>query len=309
MKSITLILKGVFMGIADLVPGVSGGTIALILGIYDEFIFSLSKLSFSSLKKLKNEGITVFWSEINGNFLLKLFSGILIGVSFFTYLIDWLINNYPIPLWAFFIGILLSSTGFIYKKIKLPNVKLLLYLFLGILISFVITQINPSSENKSISGLYLFFSSLIAISAMILPGISGAYILILFGTYSEVISTIKGGINIILQQDYTNVYSVLFKTSIIGFGIICGILIFSKFFKWLLIKFYDKTLVFLIGLMLGGLNKIWPWQENGENLLPFNYSGEKYLLASLIFFILGTLFVFGVQFIEKRKYNDKKENK
>ena len=296
------------MGIADLVPGVSGGTIAFILGIYDEFIFSLSKLSFSSLKKLKNEGLTVFWIEINGNFLLKLFSGILIGVSLFTYLIDWLINNYPIPLWAFFIGILLSSTVFMYKKIKIPNIKLLLYLFLGILISFAITQISPTSENKSISELYLFLSSFIAISAMILPGISGAYILILFGTYSEVISIIKGGLNIFLQQDYTNLNSVLYKVCIIGFGIMSGILIFSKLFKWLLIKFYDKTLVFLIGLMLGGLNKIWPWQENSENVLPFNYSGEKYIIVSFIFFILGTLFIFSVQFIEKQKYNDKKEN-
>ena len=297
------------MGIADLVPGVSGGTIAFILGIYNELIFSLSKLSFSSLKKLKNEGLTVFWIEINGNFLVKLFSGILIGVSLFTYLIDWLINNYPIPLWAFFIGILLSSTVFMYKKIKIPNIKLLLYLFLGILISFAITQISPTSENKSISELYLFLSSFIAISAMILPGISGAYILILFGTYSEVISIIKGGLNIFLQQDYTNLNSVLYKVCIIGFGIMSGILIFSKLFKWLLIKFYDKTLVFLIGLMLGGLNKIWPWQENSENVLPFNYSGEKNILLSLIFFILGTLFIFGVQFIEKQKNNDKKENK
>jgi len=308
MKSLNLILKGVFMGIADLVPGVSGGTIAFILGIYNELIFSLSKLSFSSLKKLKNEGLTVFWIEINGNFLVKLFSGILIGVSLFTYLIDWLINNYPIPLWAFFIGILLSSTVFMYKKIKIPNIKLLLYLFLGILISFVITQISPTSENKSISELYLFLSSFIAISAMILPGISGAYILILFGTYSEVISIIKGGLNIFLQQDYTNLNSVLYKVCIIGFGIMSGILIFSKLFKWLLIKFYDKTLVFLIGLMLGGLNKIWPWQENSENVLPFNYSGEKYIIVSFIFFILGTLFIFSVQFIEKQKYNDKKEN-
>jgi len=296
------------MGIADLVPGVSGGTIAFILGIYNELIFSLSKLSFSSLKKLKNEGLTVFWIEINGNFLVKLFSGILIGVSLFTYLIDWLINNYPIPLWAFFIGILLSSTVFMYKKIKIPNIKLLLYLFLGILISFAITQISPTSENKSISELYLFLSSFIAISAMILPGISGAYILILFGTYSEVISIIKGGLNIFLQQDYTNLNSVLYKVCIIGFGIMSGILIFSKLFKWLLIKFYDKTLVFLIGLMLGGLNKIWPWQENSENVLPFNYSGEKYIIVSFIFFILGTLFIFSVQFIEKQKYNDKKEN-
>ena len=109
MKSLSIIFKGLIMGVSDLVPGISGGTIAFILGIYEEFIFSLSKLSISSIKKLKNEGFFVFWNQINGSFLLKLFSGILIGLSLFTYLIDWLINNYKIPLWAFFLGVLIFS--------------------------------------------------------------------------------------------------------------------------------------------------------------------------------------------------------
>ena len=296
------------MGIADLVPGVSGGTMALIFGVYDDFIFSLSKISISSLRLLKDNGIKAFWIEINGSFLLKLFSGIFIGVSLFTYLMDWLINNHPIPLWAFFIGVLLSSTIFIYKNIKNPKTNLLLYFLFGILISYSISQINTNSEIESFSGLYLFFSSLFAISAMILPGISGAYILILFGTYTEVISTIKGLLNIFIKQDYTNLYIVTYKASIIAFGIICGILIFSKIFKWLLVKYYDAVLVFMIGLMLGGISKIWPWQENGESLLPFNYSGENFILLALIFFILGILFIFGVQLLEKQKHNDEKEN-
>jgi len=296
------------MGIADIVPGVSGGTIAFILGIYDEFIFSLSKISVSSLIKLKNQGFLVFWNEINGAFLLKLFSGILTGVSTFTYLIDWLITNRPIPLWAFFIGLLLSSSLFIFKKIINPNINLLLFFIFGILISFTITQINPNSENDSISGPYLFLSSLIAISAMILPGISGAYILILFGTYSEVISTIKGFLIILLKQDFNNLNIILYKISIIGFGIISGILIFSKFFKWLIVKYHDKTLVFMIGLMLGGISKIWPWQQNEESVLPHNYSGEKEILLSLFFFILGILLILGIQFIETKKYNNVKKN-
>ena len=308
MKSLSLIFKGIFMGIADIVPGVSGGTIAFILGIYDEFIFSLSKISVSSLIKLKNQGFLVFWNEINGAFLLKLFSGILTGVSTFTYLIDWLINNRPIPLWAFFIGLLLSSSLFIFKKIVNPNINLLLFFIFGILISFTITQINPNSENDSISGPYLFLSSLIAISAMILPGISGAYILILFGTYSEVISTIKGFLIILLKQDFNNLKIILYKISIIGFGIISGILIFSKFFKWLIVKYHDKTLVFMIGLMLGGISKIWPWQQNEESVLPHNYSGEKEILLSLFFFILGILLILGIQFIETKKYNNVKKN-
>lgn len=295
------------MGVSDLVPGVSGGTIALIFGIYEEFIFSLSKLSISSLKILKNKGVKVFWIEINGDFLLKLFSGILTGIFSFTYLIDWLINNYPIPLWSFFIGVLLSSTIIIYKNIKIPKVNLLMNLVLGILISYLISQISPNSETESFNGPYLFISSLIAICAMILPGVSGAYILLLFGTYSEVISIIKGFLNIFIKQDQIDLNILLYKASIIGFGMISGILIFSKVFKWLLIKYYDSTLVFMIGLMLGGINKIWPWKENGKNILPFDYSEKNFILPSLIFFILGILFIFGVQLLEKQKFNVKKE--
>jgi putative membrane protein len=284
-----------------LVPGVSGGTIALIFGIYDEFIFSLSKLSFSSLLLIKNKGFKAFWIEINGLFLSKLFSGIIIGVSLFTFLIDWLIKDYPILLWAFFNGILLSSTIIIYKKIKKPTIKLLLFFFFGLIISFCIVQLNPDSELNSSNKFYLFISSLIASSAMILPGISGAYMLILFGTYSEVISTIKSMLNIIILQDLTNLDIIVYKFLIIVLGIISGILIFSKVFKFLLSKYYDKTLVFMVGLMLGSISKIWPWKEGVENVLPIKFSGENQIQASFIFFILGILFIFIIQFLEKQK--------
>ena len=307
MNSLSLILKGVFMGIADLVPGVSGGTIAFVLGIYEDFIFSLSKISISSIKKIKNNGVEYFWREINGGFLLKIFSGIIIGISLFTYLIDWLIINYKILLWSFFLGVLLSSMLFIYKKIKTNKFNLLLYFFFGILISFSITQINPYSEVQSISKIYLFLTSLIAISAMMLPGVSGAYILIIFGTYSEVILIIKGILNMLFFQDYTNANTILHKAFFVASGIVSGILIFSKIFKWLLTTHYDRTLIFLIGLMMGGLSKIWPWQENENPVLPSNYSGENYLLLSLVFFISGVLFISSIQFLEKKIYNAKKK--
>ncbi len=303
MKSLSIIFKGLIMGVSDLVPGISGGTIAFILGIYEEFIFSLSKLSISSIKKLKNEGFFVFWNQINGSFLLKLFSGILIGLSLFTYLIDWLINNYKIPLWAFFLGVLISSVFIILKKIKRKKPFHLLLFIIGVLISFSISQITPSAQSGSINTTYLFFSSFIAISAMMLPGISGAYILILFGTYSEVISVFKGLLSILVLQEYPDLNIILYKSFVIFSGIISGILIFSKFIKWLLLKYYDNTLVILIGLILGGLSKIWPWQENGEIVWPYDFSGENYLIISIILFIVGITLILGIDICDKTKSN------
>ena len=303
MKSLSIIFKGLIMGVSDLVPGISGGTIAFILGIYEEFIFSLSKLSISSIKKLKNEGFFVFWNQINGSFLLKLFSGILIGLSLFTYLIDWLINNYKIPLWAFFLGVLISSVFIILKKIKRKKPFHLLLFIIGVLISFSISQITPSAQSGSINAPYLFFSSFIAISAMMLPGISGAYILILFGTYSEVISVFKGLLSILVLQEYPDLNIILYKSFVIFSGIISGILIFSKFIKLLLLKYYDNTLVILIGLILGGLSKIWPWQENGEIVWPYDFSGENYLIISIILFIVGITLILGIDICDKTKSN------
>ena len=303
MKSLSIIFKGLIMGISDLVPGISGGTIAFILGIYEEFIFSLSKLSISSIKKLKNEGFFVFWNQINGSFLLKLFSGILIGLSLFTYLIDWLINNYKIPLWAFFLGVLISSVFIILKKIKRKKPFHLLLFIIGVLISFSISQITPSAQSGSINAPYLFFSSFIAISAMMLPGISGAYILILFGTYSEVISVFKGLLSILVLQECPDLNIILYKSFVIFSGIISGILIFSKFIKLLLLKYYDNTLVILIGLILGGLSKIWPWQENGEIVWPHDFSGENYLIISIILFIIGITLILRIDICDKTKSN------
>ena len=303
MKSLSIIFKGLIMGVSDLVHGISGGTIAFILGIYEEFIFSLSKLSISSIKKLKNEGFFVFWNQINGSFLLKLFSGILIGLSLFTYLIDWLINSYKIPLWAFFLGVLISSVFIILKKIKRKKPFHLLLFIIGVLISFSISQITPSAQSGSINAPYLFFSSFIAISAMMLPGISGAYILILFGTYSEVISVFKGLLSILVLQEYPDLNIILYKSFVIFSGIISGILIFSKFIKWLLLKYYDNTLVILIGLILGGLSKIWPWQENGEIVWPYDFSGENYLIISIILFIVGITLILGIDICDKTKSN------
>ena len=301
-------MKGVFIGIADLIPGVSGGTIALILGIYNKLITSLSRLSFKSVSKLKNDGVSTFWSHINGNFLFLLFLGAFIGILSFTYLIDWLIKNHSIFLWAFFSGLVLSSTYIIFKRIKNPNYELILFFIFGIIISFVIGQSNQNSEYSDLSNLYLFFSGFIAIIAMILPGISGAYILILFGTYSEIISMIKNLIIILIERDFTSIKFVLSELMTFGLGIFCGLLIFSKLIKWLLSNYFDKTLSFMLGLMIGSMNKIWPWQQNGEAVFPNAYIGNSNIFLVMFFFVLGGLFLIGLNFLEKNLTNEEKKN-
>ena len=198
---------------------------------------------------------------------------------------------------------MISSVFIILKKIKRKKPFHLLLFIIGVLISFSISQITPSAQSGSINAPYLFFSSFIAISAMMLPGISGAYILILFGTYSEVISVFKGLLSILVLQEYPDLNIILYKSFVIFSGIISGILIFSKFIKWLLLKYYDNTLVILIGLILGGLSKIWPWQENGEIVWPYDFSGENYLIISIILFIVGITLILGIDICNKTKSN------
>ncbi|MBC90904.1 MAG: DUF368 domain-containing protein [Flavobacteriaceae bacterium] len=308
MKTFKTIIKGVLIGTADLVPGVSGGTIALILGIYNKLITSLSRISFKSLGKLKNDGINSFWSHINGNFLFLILAGAFIGIFSFTYLVDWLIKNHSIFLWAFFSGLVLSSSHMIFKRIKNPNYNLILFFIFGITISFLIGQTTENNDYSDLSYIYLFFSGFIAIIAMILPGISGAYILILLGTYSEIISTIKNLIIILIEREFTSIKLIISELMVFGSGIICGLLIFSKLVKWLLSNYFDKTLSFMLGLMIGGMNRIWPWQQNGEAVSPNAYIGNSNILLVVFFFVLGGLFLIGLNFLEKNLTNEKKKN-
>ena len=296
------------MGIADLVPGISGGTIALIFNIYEKLISSLSKLSIKSLAKFKENGLISFWGYINGKFLLLLFSGILIGVFFFTYVVDWLINNYITFLLSFFSGLILSSSYLIYKRIKKPNYNLTFFFILGIISSLSIVSFNYGLSLKFSSNTLLFISGFFAISAMILPGLSGAYILILFGTYSEVISLLKEVIKIVLSQNVINAKLIFLKLSFFALGIISGLLIFSKIVKWLLNNYYDKTIMFMIGLMIGGMSEIWPWQQNGQPVLPFNYIENSNFLLASFFFTLGGSIIFGLNFLEKKLSDEKEKN-
>ena len=289
------------MGTADLMPGVSGGTIALILGVYKELIQSIDSINLKNLQSLKKNGIRHFWSKINGNFLSVLFFGVIIAIISLSFVIDWLIKEYPIPLWSLFSGLLLASIFILKNELRQWGIFNSLMLIFSAALSFFLTQMTP--VNGQISLFYLFVSGFFGIIAMILPGISGAYILIIMGAYSTIIGLIKDVLTSLTKMQVELMIPTFTKLSVFVLGIILGLRIFSSILKWLFEKEHDKTMTVLIGLMIGALHKIWPWQQKyewvlGENtktltkpISPFEYLGDPQLTLAIIFFVIGLCFV------------------
>ena len=282
------------MGFADLMPGVSGGTIALILGVYKKLIESIDAISVKNFKTLT---LDLFWKKINGNFLVSLFTGILSAVFTLSFLIDYLIHTYPIALWSFFLGLLVNSI-FILKRLvnnwSYLNIGLLV---LGAIISFFLTQITP--KGTDIGLIYIFFCGFFGIIAMILPGISGAYILLILGAYQTIINLIKMALKSLSSFNLDLLIPIYTKLFIFGFGVLVGLRIFSSILKWLFDNENDKTMSILIGLMIGAIHKIWPWQVifevsiGGQNKLlfrpisPLNYPEDAQLLLATTLFLIG----------------------
>ena len=293
------------MGIADVIPGVSGGTIALITGVYEELIVTLDQLGFQSLLILKKEGFTSFWKSINGNFLFILTLGIGISIVLFSGIIHFFLQEYPIQLWSFFFGLISCSILILLKDNKPKGVKSTLFLIVGLITAFSITQITINGGEISLS--YLFFCSMIAIIAMILPGISGSFIYILMGAYEVVIHTSKNSIAVLLNFEWESFSLVYSRLLVIGLGIVVGLKLFSKLLKWLFHNQKENTMMVLIGFMMGALPKIWPWQKaiafevisenktvtlKTETIAPWNFNGEPQLLAALVLMISGFLFLY-----------------
>jgi len=238
-------LKGMAMGAADAVPGVSGGTIAFISGIYEELISSISQINFSLVKTLKEEGIKCVWKQVNGNFLLSLLLGIFISFVSFMRLAKHLLEYQPILIWSFFFGLVLASILYVSKQIKQWNITTIIAALTATFLAYYITTL-PSLANND-SPFFLFLAAAIAICAMILPGISGAFILVLLGAYKTLSTAF---------HDF-NIKNILIFVA----GAIVGLLSFSKLLKWLFKNHENTTLAILTGFIIGSLNKIWPWKE------------------------------------------------
>lgn len=278
-----LSVKGMCMGAADVVPGVSGGTIAFITGIYDELINSIKSINAASLKMLFTGEWRAFWKMINGRFLLFLLMGIGISVFSLAKIITWLLDAYPILVWSFFFGLVLASTWFVGKDVKERNWKTGIGFLFGAASAFYITVATPAETSSSL--FFVFLCGAIAICAMILPGISGSFILVLLGKYFFIMEAVK-----------TFDLKVI---AVFGVGACVGITSFSRLLSYALSHMRNVTLAVLSGFMLGSLNKVWPWKEiieGGErNIAPNGFVWQAGCLA-----VLGFLMVYGIEKISSK---------
>lgn len=287
-----LTLKGMAMGAADVVPGVSGGTIAFIAGIYDELINSIKSINMHSLKLLFTGKIAAFWKAINGNFLFALLLGIAISVFSLAKLITYLLLNEPVLVWSFFFGLVLASTWFVTKDIKGWNWKTVAGFVGGAVIAYYITVATPAETSTNL--MFIFLCGAIAICAMILPGISGSFILVLLGKYFYVMEAVKTLDLVVL--------------GVFAFGAALGITSFSRVLSYALKNFRNITLSVLSGFMLGSLNKVWPWKEveklvsdGHEVMIEHNIAPNTEVAEAVVLMLIGFILVYVLEKISAKK--------
>lgn len=302
-KYILLLLKGIGMGAADVVPGVSGGTIALITGIYSELVYSIKSIDIEAIKLLIAFRFRKFWEKINGSFLLFIFGGILISIFSLARILKLLLSGYPIYVWSFFFGLIIASAVLVVRSVREWRFYDYMALLAGIAMMFVITQFSPAQTTEAYW--FIFIAGAIAISAMILPGISGAFILLIMGKYQFILAAVSNlDLPVIL---------------VFGLGVISGLAGFSRVLSYLLNRYHRITISILAGFIIGSLNKIWPWKEviserlnsHGEmvpliqkNILPNNYyditGSDPHIFAAFLLMISAILLVMILDRIGKK---------
>ncbi len=298
-----LVLKGVGMGAADVIPGVSGGTIAFITGIYEELINSIKSVNLAAIKLFFAGKFAEFWDTINGTFLLSVFLGIAISVFSLAKGLAYLLANFPILVWSFFFGLIVASAIYVARTIKTWNFATIAAGIAGIVAAWYITVISPAEANTNYW--FIFVAGSIAICAMILPGISGSFILVLLGMYKFILTAV-GNIEIAVIVTFLA-------------GAVVGIIAFSNVLAWLLKRYHNITIAVLAGFMAGSLNKIWPWKEitetftdrHGEvktladrNVLPATFEQitgtDSLLLAAISLAVIGFALIFVVEGVSKK---------
>ncbi|WP_116124594.1 DUF368 domain-containing protein [Lewinella sp. IMCC34183] len=302
--NVSIILRGMAMGIAEAIPGVSGGTIAFITGIYERLLQSIGSILGTTVAgTFRREGFRPAWRAADGAFLLQLAGGMVVGLGFAVVVIAWLLENYPTVVWAFFFGLIISSAIYVGRQIHRWSPTVVTLLIVGAVVAYLLTTINPLAG--STSPIIVFFSGMIAISALILPGVSGSFILVLLGMYTVVFGAVRG---LATGED-----GAILTVLCFGAGCLIGLAAFAKLLTWTFKTYPDPTFAILTGFMIGSLNKLWPWRNaittrvdsKGElvpvleaNVLPGNYTGidnvpdPPYVLAVILSVIAGLAIVF-----------------
>lgn len=295
---LSLVLRGFIMGSADVVPGVSGGTMAFILGIYEELIESVRQVGRSQfIQALLRLRLWEALQAINAPFLASVGFGILLAVLTLAQGLEWLLEHYPVLLWSFFYGLVLASVVVVVKRVERWTAPLGLIVAVGAIGAYLLVGLTPVQTPNA--WWFLILSGAIAICAMILPGISGAFILVLLGKYQYILGAVNDR-NII-------------PVALVGVGAVIGLVSFAQVLGWLFKRYHDQTVALLIGLMIGSLRKIWPWKEtlafiqdsHGEimpiaerNFLPTTLNGE--VVFAIVLALIGFAIVVFLEHLANR---------
>ena len=300
-------LKGCAMGMADVVPGVSGGTIAFISGIYEELLGSIKSIDLEAIKLLFTGKFRTLWKKINGNFLFSLIAGIGVAILTMARVMTYMLENHPIITWSFFFGLIIASALMVAREVKHWSIMPVVTMVIGAALSYWITVVSPATTPND--WWFVMLSGAIAICAMILPGISGAFILLLMGKYMFIMEAVT-------QMNI----GVL---ALFAVGAIVGIVSFSHVLSWLLAKWHDATVTMLMGFMIGSLNKVWPWKQTLEtyldshgveqplvqaNVSPVQFEtlgSESHLVLAIVSCVIGFALIYIIELIGKRAHAKK----
>jgi len=324
-SKISLILKGAAMGIAEVIPGVSGGTIAFITGIYEDLIDTISGVDQNTVWDILKLRFSTLWESLNGPFLLYLIIGMVGGILTGVFGVTKLLENYPEALWALFFGLIIASIPLMFSQMQNRKLVHAIPFIIAAAIAYVITSISPAAGSTNLA--YIFLAGVIAISAFVLPGISGSFILLLMGLYTVVIPTIKSFLE-------SPELSELLLISVFALGCLTGLALFSRIVSAAFKNYHDTTIAIMSGFMFGSLNKIWPWRNpslilNKEtnaftpidatninsfsssdehikivketNVLPMDYFSDPCIIYVIAAFVVGIMLVGGLSLMQKSR--------
>ncbi len=311
---IVLILKGMAMGIAEVIPGVSGGTIAFITGIYERLILAIRSFDIHAIELIRRSRMAHVWRYIDGTFLLLLILGMALGIIGGVFGVTRLMDTHPEALWAFFFGLILASAWYVGRKVPRWKYRQVIGVIAGAVVAYLITRLSPAEGSAHV--FYVLFCGFVAVSALMLPGISGSFILLLLGMYTVIIPALKS----VLTGHFDKIGIVL----VFAVGMAAGLMTISRVLTWLFRHYYGLTLAILSGFMLGSLGRIWPWRNPvrwietdgtlrisgipGEGariltesiVLPSQYMGDAHVLPVILSFIAGLAIVYIASRIEAK---------